>query len=489
MKSADPRNMYRNSPLILSTSRGWRWGVFAAVLSLSCVACNQNPQGFITAKGQAALQSQLAGAGAAGQGAKERKLLLVTNYQDATVSAVSFTAKTMQTGMMGMNGMGAMGGPGMTGMAGTSGMSGMPGGTNMAAAMPGANPMDMFDPTMTTVSVQRITGGDFAVGQRPADIIISRDHNYAYIANSGEDSVSIVSLKSLLARVNSSTQPAKGGVLTKKAPTAPDASPDPSDTPAGTETIGVGSEPVRIAETADGQHLIVANRTGRSISVLKAAGLETQLLRTLDVQYSPNDVDIFDSANLVVVSSFLDGGFTIFNLKELIEEEAPKPAFIWQTAQPSAIAFSPRTNNVIAACLDLVALYPQGLDSLVRNASQIPMPTQGRNSDAMFDRSGKIAVIVNQTTNTATLYSFLQLTQVGAGFSAGQFDNLNIQPVNSVNVGMMPVRVLVDPNGRYAVTANSGSRNLTFLSVNFTRGLQLISTATVGNQPSALALY
>ncbi|OGR03250.1 MAG: hypothetical protein A2284_01830 [Deltaproteobacteria bacterium RIFOXYA12_FULL_61_11] len=417
-----------------------------AALVGTLVGCNKNLTSTGTT-GNAFQQAGVPGATQAAGASGQRKLAFVSNFQSNTVSVVSFSAKTTSMGMMPTQ----------------QGATGMP------------TDLGLLDNSTTTVSATRHSTLELTTGANPSDLLVTTDKKVLIVANAGEDSLSVIPIDSIVKAVEAGTTTANGKTVATPAPT-----------PATVET---GAEPMRLVQTGDGKYVFSANRAGRSISIFKYEGGALTHLRDVEVQYSPNDVDLIEVSNLLIVSSFIDGGFTVFKLDRLVAgSEEVEPLFVQQYAQVSALAVAERTKNILTANTSVVNVYPQGVESLIRNASVMPIPQDGANSDVMFDRSGKLAVITNQTTNTATLIRFNSNIAMPTGFQE-EYQNLNFEPMTPVSVGTMPVRVWVDPAGKYAITVNSGSRDISFLSMNYARGLQALNRVQVGEFPSSIAVY
>ena len=247
------------------------------------------------------------------------------------------------------------------------------------------------DNTVTVIDAQtfRAVGKPIAVGGGPGGIVVLPDNSRAFVANTVDGTLSVIVVPTLQAL---------------------------------TATIPVGKSPVGVAVSPINSLVFVANSGENSISVIDGQTLEPQAGSPISVGVSPVAVAVSPDNSHAFVANSGDGTVTVIDAQGLFVVGSP----IQVGTKPSGVAISPDGSHVFVA---------------------------------------------NSADGTVTVINALSLAVVG-------------QPIT---VGKKPVSLAATPDGAYVLVVNSGDGTVTIIDAN-TLAVANWSPLKVGTGPSGVAV-
>jgi YVTN family beta-propeller protein/surface protein len=282
------------------------------------------------------------------------------------------------------------------------------------------------EPAQATVDV---ASTPVIVGADPMGIAVAPNGAKAYVANYGNNTVSVISL------------------------TNPGAPP---------VTIPVGSNPRNIAFTPNGAKAYVTNFSSNSVSVIDVS--TNTVSATVPVGAAPAGIAITPDGSKAYVTNFADGTVSVITVATNTIDNSVTYSF--PGAQPMGIAISP--DGRFAAVTDYA--YGQNLVYvLYLSSNMFTSQGVGRNPYGVaFTPDSSKALITNFNGNTVSVLD-LSTSQVTA----------------TLSVGFQPTGVAVTPNGALAYVTNDSGNTVSIIDLG-----NLVVTRSVAalGYPSAVAI-
>ncbi|HMS85574.1 MAG TPA: beta-propeller fold lactonase family protein [Nitrospira sp.] len=235
-----------------------------------------------------------------------------------------------------------------------------------------------------------------SVGTTPRALVISKDSQFLYVANSGSDDVTVFKIGA-------------GGVLTL----VPQAEGRPS------KPIGEGvSSPIALAVSPNGKFLYVATNTSNMITTFQ---VDSSGVLTLVQPTGPAKNPIASGGT----------GLTAIALAP------PNGQFLYVTNETS--------NNVT-----VFRVESSGLLTLVPSASSNPLPTGGTNPNALAVASDGTHVYIANGSGTVSTFSIGSNGVLALVPPSGASQN----PAPVLPAGSTPVALTTSPDGQFLYVAN-----------------------------------
>jgi 6-phosphogluconolactonase len=314
-----------------------------------------------------------------------------------------------------------------------------------------------------TGAFSQILGSPYGAGISPSSILLHPSGKFVYVANAGENDISLFKV-------------ATSGALTEVTPRTPTGMNPTSmvmdsagsflfvangnsntirgysisgSTGALTALSGApaqtGFSPVNLAMTASGKFLYVANSNSASVSgfaVDSSGGLTAVPGPPSVVGAGPNRIAIDPSGKFLYVASLAGGNFSGFTI------DSTSGALSAMNGSPFGVTVS-------------TTITP--LSSLV------------------VDRSGKYLYVTNQSGNN--VYAFT------IDASSGVPKAITATPVPPYAAGTSPVFIVNDATGKLLFVGNQNSTSISVFSITPSTGvLTAVSTSTTGSAPVAMAV-
>ena len=310
------------------------------------------------------------------------------------------------------------------------------------------------------------------VGGAPRGVAVSPDGAYAYVANYGSNSVSVISTAS---NAVVATIPVGGG------PWSVAVSPDGAYayvTNAGDNTVSVistasnavvatvpvGNEPFGVAVTPDGAYAYVTNAGDNTVSVISTA--TSTVTATVPVGTYPYGVAVSPDGAYAYVTNGGDGTVSVIS-----------------TASNAVVATVP-----VGEAPTGVAVTPDGAYAYVTNN---PIGTVSVISTATSTVTATVPV-GNDPFSVAVSPdgAYAYVTNGGDG-TVSVISTASNAVVATVPVGSAPWSVAVSPDGAYAYVANFGSGSVSVISIAGVGGVatQLVVSSLSGTTQTAGAPF
>lgn len=366
-----------------------------------------------------------------------------------------------------------------------------------------------------------LLGTAIPVGANPLDIQVSPNGNNAYVANSGDGTVTQIDLTS-----NTPTTPAttlETGYQPQQVAVSPDGTTlwvteDSATTPGNAgfvvpvaipsmtvgSPISVGFDPNGVAASPDGTTVYVANETN-GYGVGDTEGSITMVNTTTDVTSS--FYTSIDPATVLVtpdeapVASFVStpapaGKATCFDASASYSLTNGGLTYSWNfgdgTVSPPA-KLADGYNQTICNTYAIPGTYSVTLavtdaaltsTSVIYNGQYVLNnggPSAGQTSDVTIPAStanaSPVAYVTDSLANEVTPILALPSQAIAAN-DAG----------NPIGVGTHPVAVAITPNGETAYVVNFGSDNVTPINIATNTATPAGAWITVGSLPDAIAI-
>jgi len=262
------------------------------------------------------------------------------------------------------------------------------------------------------------------VGTSPEGVAITPDGSYAYVANEGSETVSVIEIS----------------------------------TNTVTATVAVGTDPTAVAITPDGSYAYVANQGSGTVSVIEIS--TNTVTATVTVENNPYGVAITPDGSYAYVAN--DGSGTV-SVIEISTNTVT--ATVTVGTDPTAVAITPDGSYAYVAnegsgTVSVIEISTNTVTATVtveNNPYGVAITPDGSYAYVANDGSGTVSVI-EISTNTVTA---------------------------TVTVGTDPWGVAITPDGSYAYVANyvSGTVSVIEISTN-----TVTATVTVGNSPRGVAI-
>jgi YVTN family beta-propeller protein len=258
-----------------------------------------------------------------------------------------------------------------------------------------------------------------------------------------------------------------------------------------------GTLPAALAVTADGKHVLIANRGEDSlIEVDVASGKVT---KRVGVGLEPDAVAVTPNGALALVANFGDNTVTPVSLPSL---HAGRPIAVGR--QPVALAVSPKGDLALVSNYQDGSVSPIVLSNLVAGS---PVPA-GAEPDALYiSHDGTTALVADFQTSVVTPISLLTMAPapvipvggnatgiaglpssvnayVSGGTSVTPIDMSTHQPGAPIGIGTTAEALAMDPKGGTAWVCGGDG---TLVHVNLA-GRTVIGRVEVGGQPSAVVI-
>jgi YVTN family beta-propeller protein len=260
-----------------------------------------------------------------------------------------------------------------------------------------------------TLALNKVSGGKgFAVvGYYPYGVAITPNGQYVYVANGGNNSVSVISTS------------------------------NDSDFKA----IPVGSNPHGVAITPNGQYVYVANIASNTTSVISTA--TNSVVSTIPVGSHPDGVAITPNGQYVyVVNRYpVVGGNSVS---------------VISTSSNSVVSTIP-----VGSIPYGIAITPNGQYAYVTNGggNSVSVISTATNSVVSTIPVGKYPIGVAITPNGQYVY-----VVNNAGNSVSVVSTSSNSVVATILVGSSPIDVAITPNGQYAYVTNGGGNSVSVIS-------------------------
>jgi serine/threonine-protein kinase len=280
------------------------------------------------------------------------------------------------------------------------------------------------------IFVPRGADPSIGVGAGPKAIAVDGNGSLAYVAGSGSDGLSVVSL-------------AARGIVA---------------------TIPVGHTPDAVAITPDQRTAYVTNTGSDTVSVVDL--MTRTVAATIKVGREPTDVAVGRDGSLVFVSNGKEGSVSVIDTAKRSVVAAVEISQAWGDSL-SGIAVSPDQRRVYVAVTSFF-----GQDRLeivdVTDGNRISVPVGEAPQGVAVSQDGARAYVANRTSGTLSIV-----------------DTGNAAEMTAVPVGKEPGQVVLAPDGRsvYVVDTGSGTISVVDTVTNLVTG-----GLDAGAAPSAMAL-
>jgi YVTN family beta-propeller protein len=318
-------------------------------------------------------------------------------------------------------------------------------------------------------SVTSIFSSPFVVGNSPYGIVINASNQFAYVANQGENTISLLKID------------ATSGTLKEVLP-----------------RTNAGQSPGPMIMDPSGSYLFVANQGSNDISVFSVASSGalspvTQPDGSLTVRVGsiPTTISMPNSGNLLFVSVPTFSSIYAFTVSAGALSPAPgSPVSVANglssvTASPTGnFVFVPNPSTNTISGYSVQTSSTQNLLQMLPSSpfANICGTTGTGNCSSPFgaavDPSGKYLYIANYATTGVSQYTI--------NSSSGALTNIT---TTTPTAGTNPAFIMFDPGGKFVYVANLGSKSITELKFNSKDGSLSSSgnSILVGNVPRALA--
>jgi YVTN family beta-propeller protein len=247
------------------------------------------------------------------------------------------------------------------------------------------------------------------VGGGPTGIAVSPDGQELYVANSGNNTLSVIDVGAR----------------------------------AVVSTVPVGASPRSVAVSPDGRRIVVANSGDNSVSIVDKgdSAQKRPAARRVDVGLEPVDIEMSlrnDTAFVVEATSPEGGAGTVSVVN--VDELTSSPTVI-RTDSPTAIAISPDGRTGYLANPNAIALVAFDTQTLVEKSS---FPLAG--NDVKITQDGRKIYLVDENAGNVSV-----------------IDALTGHLMATITVGLQPSSIVI--TRERAIVANSGENTLSVIDV------------------------
>jgi YVTN family beta-propeller protein/parallel beta-helix repeat protein len=326
--------------------------------------------------------------------------------------------------------------------------------------------------------------------ERPSrDSEITPDGTLAYVVNTEDNSVSVISL---IPPYDVITHITEGFNLPMKVDINPsgtrayvtnylsndvaviDIDPNSPTVNQVINRIPVGINPIGIAVTPDGLHVLVANFTSNDISVIDVdprSGSYNQVVANKRTENGNRDIDINPDGTLAVVTSGVD--LLIINLNPndtkydlydiVVRNSGTEPRREADITPDGTLVFvTTESGNIIV--FDIFPFSPY-FGEVVANKT-----TERRSSDLELDPDGVFLYVTNTDDDLVSVYeigytygaSYMGVTAPGQQVVVA---DIILTLVAEIPVGDEPYGIAIDPIRKQVIVANSGSGTVTIIDI------------------------
>ncbi|WP_163803874.1 beta-propeller fold lactonase family protein [Mycolicibacterium anyangense] len=297
---------------------------------------------------------------------------------------------------------------------------------------------------VVTVPDPAAQSAQIAVGDTPSALAVSPDGKRLYVANLGDNSLSVVdtSTNTTIATVGVGSNP----VALALSPTAGRAyvvnsggdSVSVIDTQTNTVllTTQVGDSPTAIALNPGGSRAYVVNSGSGTVSVIDTS--TNFVVGTIAVGQAPSAIAM-TSDGRAFVTNYLD------KTASVIDTATNRVVFtIGLNASPSALALSPDGTSVY-----VTDLFRNAVSVIDTKTGATTVITVGANPDAVaLSDNGARAYVVNSADNTVSV-----------------IDTVSRSVIDTITVGNTPDAVALNPVGAVVYVANSNDNTVSAIPV------------------------
>ena len=265
------------------------------------------------------------------------------------------------------------------------------------------------DDTVSVIDAEglELVGPPIPVGRNPRAIAVTPDNTRVFIACGGDNTVWVLDVQSL---------------LVVGAP------------------ISVGKGPQAVAVTPDGAHAFVVNAADNTVTVLDVESL--QVVGTpIEVGNSPQAVAVTPDGRHAFVTNGVDNTITVLDAQTFAVVGSPVPA----GTGPGRLAISPDGTHVFVAGSGQRVTV---LDAQTFAAVGSPIPVGHGAAGLAVTPDGTRVLVANAADNTVTAIDAQQLVVVGT----------------PIPVGNGPSGVAVTPDGSTVLVTNAGNGTVTVLA-------------------------
>jgi 6-phosphogluconolactonase (cycloisomerase 2 family) len=329
--------------------------------------------------------------------------------------------------------------------------------------LPSANEIAVFREDPNSGTLTPLLNSPFDTGLAPEAILLHPSGKYLYVANSGEDDISLFSIAP------------STGIITEV-----------SRTPLGTSAL----TPVLMAMDATNGYLYVANATSGSLSVLSFASdgtLSTPTTTFLGVK--PTGMVLSPSGNFIFIGAAVPSGGTANGQIEAWKLTAGVPTLVGLF--PTVANTTPGGLVVDSTGTYLYCVNGAGGNSISEFTIEpsgvlTPFPTLGESGVSapvalLIDPSGKYLYVANQGSASSASGNL-------AAYSIGSDGGLTILTLSPFTTVKQPTSLAADPNGKYVMVGGQGGSLEVFLLDPGNGTLGEVATYTPGGFPSSIAI-
>jgi YVTN family beta-propeller protein len=252
---------------------------------------------------------------------------------------------------------------------------------------------------------------------------VSYASTYAYISNNGDGTVSVIKT--------------------------------PDNTVS--DTIAVGSEPLGVAVSPDGEFVYVANNGDGTVSVISSVFLS--VVANIHVGGGPYGISVSPYNGDVYTTNQSNDTVSVINISEVTDTIAVG-------SEPLGVAVSPDGKFVY------VANNGDGTVSVIKTSGNEVTDTIAVGSEPLgvaVSPDGKFVYVANNGGGTVSVIK-----------TSGN------EVTDTIAVGSEPLGVAVSPDGKFVYVANNGGGTVSVIK---TSGNEVTDTIAVGSEPKSLGLF
>ncbi len=225
-----------------------------------------------------------------------------------------------------------------------------------------------------------------------------------------------------------------------------------------TGLVIVGSNPIGVAITLNGQYVYVANGGSGTVSVISTA--TNSVVSTITVGTNPDGIAITPSSQYVYVGNW--GSATVSVISTSSNSVV---STITVGTNPTGITITPNGLYVYVANKggDTVSVISTSSDSVVAT-----IPVGSNPIGVAITPNGQYVYVANQGSNKISVIS-----------------TSSNSVVSTIPVGTLPRGVAITPNGQYVYVTNDNSNTVSVIS---TSSNSVVSTIAVGTNPEGVAI-
>jgi 6-phosphogluconolactonase (cycloisomerase 2 family) len=321
---------------------------------------------------------------------------------------------------------------------------------NSYVTVPQSNHVVVLHIDDTSGNLSAISGSPFAAGDSPSGIAVTPSKQFAYVANSNDNDISLFTIDS------------GNGSLTEVMP-----------------RTTAGTNPVALAIDSTGNFLIAANQGSNNVSVFSIASggkLSEVAGSPFAVGSGPTHLVATHSGSLYVANtnSLSISAFTITS----------GTGFLMKIGTPVALSQAPLDLALDPAEHFLYAALPAGftgfsIDQVTGGLTEItvtPFTAGTIPASLAVSPSGQFLYVANLGSNNVSVFSLDATT--------GQPTQITNSPFAA---GTRPAFVTIDPSGNFVYTGDQGSKSISILKVNTSTG-ELGTGTTFTTEDAAAAM-